>query len=440
MLLLTNTTHILQLVTSSSSSLDWTVSYVDITATTFTPGSDQGNIAAATTTTITSAPAASTQRQIKQITLHNAGGSANTVTVVKDISGTEYKVFPATTLAAGESLVYQDGGGWTYFDSTGSPQTTRKAAGNTTEVQYNNSGVLAGSSNLTYDSGTNTLGLTGTNAGQNFTAITNVPSNTSANVLRKFNRNISGRSLPCWRDSTGSVPYVTQPALFGNHQVVWFPQTTSGTWYGSIFTAVAAGAAVLPTTTNLYTAMRRATFTVATGINLQNSIRSENMFFRGAAAGQGGFFFHCRFGFNTWTATNRLFVGLCADTTAIVTANPSSKLNLVGFGVDTGDTAITFMANDGAGTATKTAISSTVLATNQGYDAYIYCKPNDTVVYYRLDNLLTGAILCDTSVNTDLPVNTTLLNAHAAIGSGATNAGAGVAVLGVNKMYIETDY
>ena len=170
-----------------------------------------------------------------------------------------------------------------------------------------------------------------------------------------------------------------------------------------------------------------------------NSYRSENMFSRGTGAGMGGFFFFARFGLNVWTPNNRFFVGLALDTTALLTANPSSKFNLLGFGVDQGDTEFSFIHNDGSGTAVKEPITGIGLATYNAYDAYIYCKPGDTTAYYRLDDITAGVTLVDTSVTGDLPVNTTMLNAVCAIGSGS-NAGAAAASIGLNRMYIESDY
>ena len=184
---------------------------------------------------------------------------------------------------------------------------------------------------------------------------------------------------------------------------------------------------------------RRSVFTVATGINLMNSYRSENMFSRGTGAGMGGFFFFARFGLNVWTPNNRFFVGLALDTTALLTANPSSKFNLLGFGVDQGDTEFTFIHNDAAGAAVKEPITGIGLATYNAYDAYIYCKPGDSTVYYRLDDITAGVTLVDTSVTGDLPLNTTMLNAVCAIGSGS-NAGAAAASFGLNRLYIESDF
>lgn len=118
MILLTATTHALELQTSSSSSTDWTCSYVDMDASATTPGSAQGNVASATTTIIAAAPAASTQRQIKHVSVVNKNTSSQTITIKKDVSGTEYTLFRAT-LASNEAAQYVDGDGWVTFDASG---------------------------------------------------------------------------------------------------------------------------------------------------------------------------------------------------------------------------------------------------------------------------------------------------------------------------------
>lgn len=122
MILLTATTHSLELQTSSASSTDWTCSYVDMNSSATTPDSAQGNVSSITTTTIAAAPAASTQRQIKHISIRNKNTTAQTVTIKKDVSGTEYTVFTAT-LASGEGAEYTDGKGWTCFDGQGRGKT-----------------------------------------------------------------------------------------------------------------------------------------------------------------------------------------------------------------------------------------------------------------------------------------------------------------------------
>lgn len=120
MILLTNTTEILELLTTTTSSTDYYISYVDITSSAFTPGQSNGNISTATTTTILSAPAASTQRQVKFLSLRNRSTTASqTVTLKHDTSGTERYITADITLAAGETLEYNDGTGFVVKNSRG---------------------------------------------------------------------------------------------------------------------------------------------------------------------------------------------------------------------------------------------------------------------------------------------------------------------------------
>ena len=105
---LTATNQTLELETSSAEAIHWTIAWADHTNTTFVPGSAEGTISAATTTQIASAPAASTQRQIKHLTVINRGSASNTVIIKKDVGGTEYVIL-RVPLAANEYFEYEDG-------------------------------------------------------------------------------------------------------------------------------------------------------------------------------------------------------------------------------------------------------------------------------------------------------------------------------------------
>jgi len=114
MIVLDATTKKLQLVTTSIADVHVVVSYADTTATTFTPGVQTTAINSVTTTDILAAPAASTQRLVKSISIVNAhASSSNTVSVVLDNSGTDFSVQKDATLSAGAELIYEDGAGWT---------------------------------------------------------------------------------------------------------------------------------------------------------------------------------------------------------------------------------------------------------------------------------------------------------------------------------------
>lgn len=120
-MILASSSQTLNMTTSSASEIDVTVSYVDITSTTLTPGTQESQITSITNTQILDAPGASTQRQIKCITIANIGSSANALVVNKTVSST-FTIYK-TTLQAGQSAVYSIDGGWQRFDSNGTPIT-----------------------------------------------------------------------------------------------------------------------------------------------------------------------------------------------------------------------------------------------------------------------------------------------------------------------------
>lgn len=124
MLILAATTESVELVSSSTSALHVVASWVDITTSAFTPDATETTISSATDTTIVAAPGSSTQRQVKEITIRNAGAAANTVVVHKDVSGTEYEMTPDVTLAAGEALCYGEHAGWYVLDAYGRRKAT----------------------------------------------------------------------------------------------------------------------------------------------------------------------------------------------------------------------------------------------------------------------------------------------------------------------------
>ncbi|CAN5412822.1 hypothetical protein BH10PAT4_BH10PAT4_0990 [soil metagenome] len=439
MILLKATTEILEILTTSTADIDYSVSYADITTTTFSPSTSEGKITIATTTTIVAAPAASTQRQIKLITVTNRHASAsNNITFKKDISGTEYFLAPTVTLLAGETMQYVDGQGWVYYSVTGAIKDVQTAAGSDTQVQFNDSGTISGDPALIYDKTLNRLSL-GTDSAITLGGVTAEPAIPSVGNLLIYAKSISGR-MSLKQVGPAGIDTPLQNAIWQNNTVLFTPGASAGVWQGTVGSNLGTAGLVIPTTTNLGTMLRRSTFaSVVTTLNQQVGTRTESMFFRGNATSSGGFFFNARFMLATWTAGDRLFVGMSSGTTAVVTVQPSTLLNLLGFCIEAGDTAITFLHNDGTGTGTKDTIAGQpALATNQGYAAYIFCKPNDSTVYWRLDDINLQTTIAEGSTSTDLPVNTTALTAQCIMSNGA-NTVAGHATIGVNRIYIETD-
>ena len=118
MILLTATTHTLEVTTSTTAAIHYQTSWVDTTTTTFVPDSTQGVITTATTTTVMAAPASSTQRQLKSLTLYNLGTVTNVVTVKKDVSATEYTI-ASYSLLPGYFVEYVDTVGFKLKDNGG---------------------------------------------------------------------------------------------------------------------------------------------------------------------------------------------------------------------------------------------------------------------------------------------------------------------------------
>jgi hypothetical protein len=112
-MMIAGASDLVEIVTGSSSSVDITVDYRDLSAGVVTPGYFGTNVAAAQTTTVVAAPGASISRNVKEIIVRNKGAAANDITVRHKISGTSYEVVKIT-LQPGDSLEYKEGVGYVY--------------------------------------------------------------------------------------------------------------------------------------------------------------------------------------------------------------------------------------------------------------------------------------------------------------------------------------
>jgi len=127
MLLLPSTSDSLELVTSAAVAVDYVAAWADHTSSGVAASAGTGQVSTATTTTIVAAPGASTQRQIRGLTLRNAGTADVTVTVQAKPSGTARTIIKAA-IQPGETLAYSDGRGWYSIDSAGRERTQRSDA------------------------------------------------------------------------------------------------------------------------------------------------------------------------------------------------------------------------------------------------------------------------------------------------------------------------
>lgn len=119
MILLTTITDLIQVVTAQAVAVDVHASYVDHTASTNTPDRKNTKIVTAATTSVVLSPAASTQRNVKYISVSNIGASPVTVSIQHTDGTTTVNLFPPVSLLAGYTIEYLDGSGFTMFSNAG---------------------------------------------------------------------------------------------------------------------------------------------------------------------------------------------------------------------------------------------------------------------------------------------------------------------------------
>lgn len=285
-----------------------------------------------------------------------------------------------------------------------------------------------------------------------YAAISN-PSAPGADTLRVWGRKVAGRMVPKFMGPSG-VDWPAQAALWGNNVILYAP--TSGTTvtggFGTLWAKGSSSGTVdhpTPATTSpaivnqmKRTRHRNVVTTTNQCMGIQSIASGMPQFWRGNATGLGGFFFFSRFIVELWPAdTCRLFVGLQSSSTEVAISD--TVLNdTCGFWHDTTDGAnvLSFVTRNQATTTKSSAISSVVLAAGQAFDAYIYARPNDSVIYYRLDDVNAGTTLVDTSTSTTLPTATVFMGPAAQMSNGTANTTANTVGIGVNRIYVESDH
>jgi hypothetical protein len=173
-------------------STDW----VDITATTITPGGTEILTNGTTAVIIMGSPIASTQRKCNGVSIYNADTVAATVTVQRNHGGTFY-VLIVTTLQPGEHLDYTDAAGWKVIDAQGNVKqsgaggagrfvkttvlisgTTHKVGPTTTTIFIRGVGGGGGGGGASYAAGNQAYGAGGGAGGYLEKTVTVTPNTT----------------------------------------------------------------------------------------------------------------------------------------------------------------------------------------------------------------------------------------------------------------------
>lgn len=117
---LVDTDDTLRVVTASGvSTIHMYAAWADLTTTALTPGASDAQVTTATTTVLVAAPAASTQRQIKGLSIRNSHGSSSNLITVQFFDGATATELIAYTLLAGETLQWGEDENFSVIDASG---------------------------------------------------------------------------------------------------------------------------------------------------------------------------------------------------------------------------------------------------------------------------------------------------------------------------------
>jgi hypothetical protein len=129
-ILLTNsTTAVINLVTTATQVIAVQASWVDVSGTIITPGSQNFSISTGTTTPIVGSPGATTQRNVKFLSIRNTDTSVTETVTVQHFDGVTTVPLLSVPLQAGYTLFYEDASGWYVVDGTGGRQGTQGIPG-----------------------------------------------------------------------------------------------------------------------------------------------------------------------------------------------------------------------------------------------------------------------------------------------------------------------
>jgi hypothetical protein len=261
--------------------------------------------------------------------------------------------------------------------------------------------------------------------------------------MKLWSRSLAGRRHLFATDPVGDS-YPLQPHIARTRIGRWNPignATTAPLAEGiAVPTATGTATARNVATTNMLTAMRRLGYVSAsTAGSLAGPRLAAAQFWRGNAAGLGGFTLYCRFATSdaATVAGARMFVGLSSTVSGPTNVEPNTVNNTVGVGQLAASNNLQIITRD-AGTAQTIDLGASFPANTLSVDVYellLFCAPNGSSIGYRVERLNTGDV-AEGTLSANLPVNTTLMG----IQLWRSNNAAALAVgLDLIHLQIETD-
>jgi hypothetical protein len=239
--------------------------------------------------------------------------------------------------------------------------STSSVGGSNKQVQYNNNSSFAGASNLTID--TDGYAIIGSSTTQ-----PSVIQTTNTKLFSKFR---AGRYTLTQLNPTlnASRDISLQTSLITQKVCLWTANGNSTTTSAIGLTVSATGTATsrTVTTTNLFSSLKRLGYVSAATVGSSAGLRQSTLqYHRGNVTSLGGFYYSCKFGLSSASsvATQRTFVGFTNLTTALTNVEPSTNANILGFAVDSQDTAWSFIHSSALSVLTGSISGTTLTITS----------------------------------------------------------------------------
>ena len=281
------------------------------------------------------------------------------------------------------------------------------------------------------------------------------PATPATDTLGFFAKNVGGRMLPKIIGPSG-LDTCLQPAIFQNRTLMFVPSTGttgtgSGCGFGPVWTSGGTVSHPTPASTSpaIANQMRRTRYAnVVTTTNQTLGIKAAAAdtlnYWRGNAAGLGGFFYSARFIVELYPAsTVRIFAGLTASSGTYVVASDTVLNDTCGLWHDTTDpssgaNSFNFVTRNTTTTTKQSIALSNAIAAGNAYDFYMFCPPNGGTIYWRLDDI-NNNVTYENSTSTTLPTSTTFMGPQCAMSNGTANVTVTTVAIGVAGVYTEAD-
>lgn len=322
------------------------------------------------------------------------------------------------------------------LDGSGNLTVSASPAGSSTNIQYNNSGALTGAARA----------IITTNGDIQMISTSGSPAAPTAGNLVLYSNNRSGNDELHTVPSVGTETIVQNSLgqkIIGRLNVGLVGTIIATEFFNGVSVLVGTSGTtnkaydatnMLPNYTQLRQTTAASTNTTA-AVYVGNGSAGKACLLGNNSFGGGGKLV-VTFGFSTYASTQRIFVGYYANSGAApsTSTDPSSWLNTIGIGKDTGDTTLQVMYNDGSGSATKVETSVTP-SVNNVYRITIFVPSAGATVYATLEAMVKGSIsVFNASSSTNIPATGSLLNQYCWANTGSGSSAIALAFI---QMYEE---